>query len=194
MKRIVLILILVIFFSCKQKNTSRNLVVIKTQFGNIHLILYSEKAPRTVAAFLSYVDSGFYKNSTFYRVLKAENQPPGSFRSEVIQGGIYQSNYKLANTLSGIVHEPTSETKLSHNDGTISMARTLPGTASSEFFICVGEQPSYDEGGNSSPDKLGYAAFGRVLKGMETVRKIHSQPENGEDFNPPVKIINITRE
>ncbi|MEO6456405.1 MAG: peptidylprolyl isomerase [Ginsengibacter sp.] len=166
---------------------------IQTQFGDIQVELYPGKAPKSVAAFLSYVDSGLYKNSSFYRVLKEENQPSSSFKSELIQGGIWQSNNKKAVTLQGTPHETTRQSGILHLDGTISLARTTPGTATSEFFICVGDQPAYNFGENANADKLGYAAFGRVVTGMEVVRKIHSQPENGESFYPPVIILNIKR-
>ena len=195
MKRNYFILLLLLFcWSCKEAKKTGTFIRIETQFGDIHLQLYPEKAPKTVGAFLSYIDSGFYTNSTFYRVLKAENQPSNGFKSELIQGGIYQSNYGRSIKLKGIPHESTLQTKLTHQNGTISLARTTPGTASSEFFICIGNQPAYDYGGDANPDKLGFAAFGKVIKGFETLKKIHTQTENGEDFDPPVKIINITRE
>ena len=180
-------------FSCSHKKYDNPHVQIQTDFGDIEVELYPVKAPKSVAAFLSYVDSGLYKNCTFYRVLKEENQPSSSFKSELIQGGIWQSNNKKAASLQGIPHETTKQSGLIHTNGTVSLARTTPGTASSEFFICVGDQPAYDYGNNANPDKLGYAAFGRVVKGMDVVRMIHQQPENGEAFFPQIKILNVVR-
>ncbi len=182
-----------LFFACSHTNYKNPHVEIQTQFGNIEVELYPDKAPKSAGSFLSYVDSGLYKNSSFYRVLKEENQPAAAFRSELIQGGIWQTNSKRAAGLKGIPHETTKQSGILHLDGTISLARTLPGTATSEFFICAGDQPAYDYGNDANPDKLGYAAFGRVVKGMEAVRKIHAQPENGESFDPPVTIFNIIR-
>lgn len=179
--------------SCAHKKYENPHVQIQTDFGNIEVALYPAKAPKSVAAFLSYVDSGLYKNSSFYRVLKEENQPSSAFKSELIQGGLWQTNSKKANTLKGISHETTKQSGILHLNGTISLARTIPGTASSEFFICVGDQPSYDYGNNANADKLGYAAFGRVVKGMNVVNMIHQQPENGETFFTPVAINNIVR-
>ena len=95
--------------------------------------------------------------------------------------------------MPGVPHETTKLSGILHINGTVSLARTTPGTASSEFFICVGDQPAYDYGNNANPDKLGYAAFGRVVKGMDVVRMIHQQPENGEAFFPQIKINNIVR-
>ena len=182
-----------LLLSCSGKKYTNPNVEIQTAFGNIQVELYPGKAPHSVAAFLSYVDAGLYKNGSFYRVLKEENQPSSAFKSQLIQGGIWQSDNKKAISLPGIPHETTQQSGLLHTDGTISLARTTPGTASSEFFICVGDQPAYDYGNNANPDRLGYAAFGRVVKGMDVVRKIHSQPENGENFYPSVAILNIRR-
>lgn len=180
-------------FSCSHPTYKNPHVIIETNFGNIEVELYPEKAPKSVHAFLSYVDSGLYKNCSFYRVLKEENQPSAAFKTELVQGGIWQTNYKKGIALPHIPHEPTNVTGLLHTNGTISLARTAPGTASSEFFICVGDQHDYDYGGRANPDGQGYAAFGKVFKGMDVVKEIHHQPEDGESFYPPIEINNIVR-
>lgn len=180
-------------FSCSHPTYKNPHVIIETNFGNIEVELYPEKAPKSVHAFLSYVDSGLYKNCSFYRVLKEENQPSAAFKTELVQGGIWQTNYKKGIALPHIPHEPTNVTGLLHTNGTISLARTAPGTASSEFFICVGDQHAYDYGGRANPDGQGYAAFGKVFKGMDVVKEIHHQPEDGESFYPPIEINNIVR-
>jgi peptidyl-prolyl cis-trans isomerase A (cyclophilin A) len=192
-KLFLIIPLLCLVFSCSHKKYKEPHVIIETGFGDIEVELYPGKAPKSVAAFLSYVDSGFYKNSSFYRVLKEENQPSASFKSELIQGGIWQTNYKKGVSLPGIPHEPTNKTGILHKDGTISLARTTPGTASSEFFICIGDQPAYDYGGAANPDRQGFAAFGKVIKGMDIIRQIHQQPDYEESFEKPVEIINIKR-
>ena len=168
-------------------------VQIRTAAGDIELELYPEQAPKTVAAFLSYVDSGFYHNSSFYRVLNDDNQSSEAERSNLIQGGIWRTNQKKASSLPGIPHESTRQTHLLHKDGVISLARTAPGTATTEFFICIGSQPGFDYGGENNPDKQGYAAFGKVVKGMDIVRNIYARPENNQSFDPPVPIYNIVR-
>lgn len=188
-----LLSILFLLHSCSDPKYKEPHFVIETKFGDIEVELYPGKAPESVTAFLSYVDSGFYKSSSFYRVLKAENQPSSSFKSELIQGGIWQTNYKKGISLPGIPHEPTNQTGIVHTNGTISLARTTPGTASSEFFICVGDQPAYDYGGAANTDGQGFSAFGKVIKGMDIVRKIHRQPDFEESFDPPVEIFNIRR-
>ena len=184
---------LLMIISCHHPAYKNPHVVIETNFGNIEVELFPDKAPQTVSAFLSFVDSGYYKECSFYRVLKEENQPSAAFKTALIQGGLWQKNYKREVTLPQIPHEPTNITGLSHTNGTISLARTIPGSGSSEFFICVGDQRSYDYGGGANPDGQGYAAFGIVFKGMDIVRKIHQQPEDGESFYPPIDIMNIRR-
>jgi len=93
----------------------------------------------------------------------------------------------------GVPHETTQQTHLQHKNGTISLARSEPGTATTEFFICVGDQPGFDFGGDNNPDGQGYAAFGKVVRGMNIVRNIYARPENNQSFDPPVAIYDITR-
>lgn len=193
--RSLLLGLLVILISCHAaQNPDRPRVIIQTQAGDIEVELYRRQAPRTVAAFLSYVDSGYYKKSTFYRVLNEENQATGSDPSQLIQGGIWRTNHAKAVSLPGVPHESTQQTHILHTDGVISLARQAPGTATTEFFICVGDQPGFDYGGKNNPDGQGYAAFGKVVKGTDVVRAIYAMPEEDQSFTPPVTIKNIVRE
>jgi peptidyl-prolyl cis-trans isomerase A (cyclophilin A) len=168
-------------------------VQIITAAGDIEVELYPEQAPKTVAAFLSYVDSGFYHNSSFYRILNDDNQPSLADRSNLIQGGIWHTNHRKAASVPGVTHESTQQTHILHKDGVISLAREAPGTATTEFFICIGDQPGYDFGGDNNPDKQGYAAFGKVVKGMDIVRNIYARPESDQSFDPPIPIYYIKR-
>jgi peptidyl-prolyl cis-trans isomerase A (cyclophilin A) len=190
MNKFIIAVSLLFLLSCNSNKYPR--IQITTNFGNIEAELYPDKAPVTVAAFLSYVDSGLYKNSSFYRVLLVESMA-SDYNTGLVQGGIWESNNKKAVSLPGIVHESPRQTGLSHTSGTLSLARSAPGTANSEFFICIGDQTGYDSSKNFNPDGLGFAAFGRVLTGMEIVRKIQSQPANGQAFVRPVTIMNIER-
>ncbi len=190
MHKLIIATVAVLLFSCSSSKNPH--IIIKTNLGNVEAELYPDKAPKTVAAFLSYVDSGFYKNSSFYRVLFIEAMA-SDYNTGIIQGGIWQSNNKKAIVLPGIVHEPPKQTGLSHTTGTLSLARSTPGTANSEFFICVGDQTGYDSSKNYNPDGLGFAAFGRVISGMDIVRQIHKQPANGQSFTRPITILNIER-
>ncbi|MDQ6812144.1 MAG: peptidylprolyl isomerase, partial [Bacteroidota bacterium] len=145
-----------------------------------------------VAAFLSFIDSGYYKNATFYRVLNRDNQPSDAYKAELIQGGIYRTKNKPAN-IQHIQHETTQQTGILHTDGAISLARLEPGTGSTEFFICIGNQPGFNFGGINNPDREVYAAFVKVVKGMDIVRTIYNRPEDDTYFDPPIYIFKIVR-
>ncbi len=180
----------VLLFSCNKKKYNEPHILISTRFGDIEAELYPVKAPKTVAAFLSYVDKGLFKNTSFYRVLKADEMP-GSFNTGLIQGGVWQTNG--SKIPPGIIHEPTIATGLTHTGGTLSLARTTPGSASSEFFICIGDQTPFDAGHNGTTDKLGFAAFGKVVNGMSVVKKIQAEKSNADKFDNKIVIDNIER-
>lgn len=188
-----LIVFICLATSCTSPEYKNPHVVINTKFGEIEIELYPEQAPKTVAAFLSYIDSGYYKDAAFYRVLRDDEQPINAPKAELIQGGLWQTNYKLAATIPGIIHETTQQTQILHKDGTISLARQEPGTANTEFFICVGDQPGFDYGGANNPDGQGYAAFGKVIKGMPVVKSIYNAPESDGAFDPLIYIDKIKK-
>lgn len=189
----VIIWIAVIWVACASPKYKYPHVIIKTGFGNIEAEIYTDKAPKTAAAFLRYVDLGLYDRSCFYRVLSTDNQPSNAVKAKLIQGGIWTINPEKAMTMPGIPHETTQQTGIHHTDGVLSMARQAPGTATTEFFICVGNQPGLDYGGENNPDGQGYAAFGKVVKGLNVIQKIYDQPEEDQAFTPPVAIISIKR-
>lgn len=189
------VLIILIFFTAQfriicQTSKDADIVIIRTELGNITVKPDMERAPVTSQNFLRYVDSGLYRNSSFYRVVKMDNQPENKIKIEVIQGGRFENEN---NGFDPVVHESTAMTGIRHLDGTISMARMEPGTATSEFFICVGDQPELDFGGNRNPDGQGFAAFGKVIGGMDVVKKIHSIKAPYQYLEKPVKIYNIIR-
>jgi peptidyl-prolyl cis-trans isomerase A (cyclophilin A) len=184
---------LLLFVACNTSKKSPPHIEIQTAEGDIEIELYDSAAPKTVAAFLSYVDADLYRNSSFYRVLNEENQPSNAPKAELIQGGIWKSDYNKSQSLPRVPHEPTSISNLKHVDGTISLARLEPGTGGSEFFICIGDQPGFDFGGKNNPDGQGYAAFGKVTRGMDIVKRIYNHRENEQSFDPPVIIYKIVR-
>lgn len=192
MNKLFLLLAVVVFISCSHPRYKNPHVLLNTDYGEVEVELYPDKAPKTVAAFLLYVDSGYYKNSSFYRLLSNENVP-SEYNSGLVQGGIFKTNSSLLTKLPGIEHESTNQTGLSHVSGAISLARTIPGTASTEFFICVGDQPQFDSNGSAGMDSLGFATFGKVFKGMDVVRKIQNNHSHGESFDRDVKITSIER-
>ncbi len=165
----------------------------RTKFGKVSIELYNDKAPQTVAAFLKNVQAGTYKNCYFYRVLNQDNQSSDAMKTFLIQGGIWRNNSKLSANLPRIPHETTGQSGILHTDGVISMARLEPGSAGSEFFICIGRQPGLNYGGKNNADGEGYAAFGKVIEGMDIVRKIYRQPEDDQAFFPPIPIYDIVQ-
>ena len=164
-------------------------VRITTDAGTIVVVLEPAKAPITVANFLRYVDEHRYDGGAFYRAVTLRNQLPSAQQPqiEVIQGGIDVDTLKR---LQSIPHETNDRSGIRHTDGVISMARGAPGSASSEFFIVIGEQPALDFGGKRNPDGQGFAAFGRVIKGMNVVRRIQQMPSASQ---PPQRMTNPVR-
>jgi len=164
-------------------------VAIDTELGTLEVALEPAKAAVTTANFLRYVDAGAYRGGVFHRVVRLDNQPRDKVRIQVIQGGTGREDKDFP----PIPLERTRDTGLRHVDGAISMARGAPDSATSDFFICVGDQPELDFGGARNPDGQGFAAFGRVVKGMELVRRIQALPAQAQALAPPVKILAIRR-
>ncbi|MDT7830437.1 peptidylprolyl isomerase [Pricia sp. S334] len=171
------------------QDSNANNYIIKTELGDIVFEVYPKKAPLTVENFLKYVDMADFEEANFYRVVRMDNQPQDSIRIEVIQGN-FTSN---ENSLGNIEHETTKETGILHEDGTISMARMDPGSASVAFFICINNQPQLDYGGKRNPDGQGFAAFGKVIKGMDVVKAIQLGDTNGQSLQNPVQIDEIVK-
>lgn len=172
-------------------------VRLDTSAGALMVELYPEKAPVTVANFLRYVDEGRYDGASFYRTVTFENDN-GKPWIEVIQGGLNDESAAFP----PIAHESTDKTGLRHENGTISMGRDGVGTASSEFFICIGAQPALDHGAMRNQDGQGFAAFGKVIAGMDVVRRIHQAEANaetdsaytaGQILSEPVRITSVRR-
>ena len=167
------------------------LVTIQTSLGDIVVEIDTVNAPVTATNFLRYVDEGLYADALFHRVVRMDNQPTDSLRIEVIQGSMGPDRRGQGHP--AIPMEGTGTTGLMHLDGTISMARGGPDTATSSFFICNGAQPELDEGGMRNPDGRGFAAFGRVVSGMDIVRQIQAAPTDGQTLREPVMIQSIRR-
>ena len=170
-------------------------VIVQTDHGTLVLELEQEKAPITADNFLRYVDTGRYDGATIYRASRAGGTGPVG----LIEGGLQNDPEKL---LPPIAHESTLTTGLRHLDGTISMARYAPGTATADFFICVGPASYLDADPNASGDNAGFAAFGSVIDGMDVARAILALPTNGvarnpvmqgQILDPPVAILSMKR-
>ena len=163
--------------------------VIKTSLGDIYIELYPEKAPITVNNFMQYVDNDLYKNSNFFRTCTPENEADREYKIEVIQGGDIEEK-KL---FGPIPIETTEQTKILHKHASISMARAEPNTAQSNFFICINDQPELDFRGKRNPDGQGFAAFGKVSKGMDVVLQIQAQKNEAQMMPNPIVIYTIKR-
>ena len=168
-------------------------VVINTAQGSITLELFADKAPITTANFLKYVDRRLYDGATFYRASKPKGQTTNDYGT--IQGGLQNDPKKV---LPPIAHESTAKTGLKHTDGTISMGRHAPGSAQADWFICIGDMSYLD----ATPKDPGFAAFGRVVDGMDVARTILGLPVDpnagvgamkGEMLVKPLRISSIRR-
>lgn len=168
-------------------------VAIETGEGRIVLVLETERAPVTAANFLRYADEKRFDGTDFYRAMAVA---PGL---GLIQGG---TRGDPARVRAPIVHEPTSQTGLSHGDGTISMARYDPGSATGDFFITVGAMESLDANPAAAGDNAGFAAFGHVVEGMDVVHRILAAPTSetegeavmrGQMIAAPIRIITVRR-
>jgi peptidyl-prolyl cis-trans isomerase A (cyclophilin A) len=181
----------VLLLTLSSEDSTLQRVLMRTDQGSIEVELDASSAPLTTANFLRYVDGKFYDGGTFHRTVKPDNQPNSKMKIEVIQGGINSKREK--DGFPPIILERTKKTGIRHKNGTISMARDGPDSATSDFFICIGDQPELDFGGKRNPDGQGFAAFGRVVKGMGVVRKIQAAPAEGQTLKPAVTIRSIRR-
>jgi peptidyl-prolyl cis-trans isomerase A (cyclophilin A) len=174
-------------------------VRVQTEIGDIVLELDPKRAPHTTANFLKYVDAGHYDGGTFHRTVRMNNQPESPVKIEVIQAGVAADKAKQG--FPPLPLERTSVTGIVHKDGVVSMARGTPDSATSGWFITINDQPSLDFGGARNPDGQGFAAFGRVVSGMDVVRKIQGSPSSAnvatnteaQRLTPPIKIVKVSR-
>jgi len=160
---------------------------IETEMGAIDAELYGTRAPITVCNFLRYLRAGLFDGGQFVRTVRPENQGDKPVKISVIQADIRDGGKAFA----PIPMERTVTTTIHHVDGAISMPRGDPDTATSGFFISVGDQPSLDFGGKRNPDGQGFAAFGRVIRGMDAVKHIWAASASGEKLTPPILISRV---
>jgi peptidyl-prolyl cis-trans isomerase A (cyclophilin A) len=171
-------------------------VQLVTGLGAIVLELRGDRAPITTANFLSYVDRRLLDGAAFYRAAHYDGRP----NDGLVQGGLSGSHPERA--LPPIAHESTTQTGLRHTDGVISLARYAPGSATVEFFICVGDNSQLDANPAAPGDNLGFAAFGKVAQGMDVVGKIWTAPTSptegegvfkGQMLDPRIPIVRASR-
>ncbi|MEJ2112808.1 MAG: peptidylprolyl isomerase [Flavobacteriaceae bacterium] len=184
--QLVFLLSFALVLGCKQNIIECE---IQTSLGDINIELYPDKAPITVSNFLNYVDQGLYNNSSFFRVCTPQNEADREIKIEVIQGG----NIDESKSFPPITMETTEQTGIKHVNGTVSMARLEPDSATSQFFICINDQPELDYQGKRNPDGQGFAAFGKVTKGMDIVLEIQKQKDEDQYLLEPILIKTIKR-
>lgn len=156
--------------------TANPRLTLATPLGDIVVELNLARAPKSAGHFLRLARDGLLDGAAFYRVTHPDPTTTPPLTIDVIQGGV---GWDRCQALPGVAHEPTSETGLRHTDGTVSFARGADQDATSEFFICIGDQPILDASDREGPAGAGFAAFGQVVEGMEVVRAIHVQPAEG---------------
>jgi peptidyl-prolyl cis-trans isomerase B (cyclophilin B) len=159
MKRLVIVLMF-LAVSTRVFAAVNPVVVMKTSMGSVKIELFQDKAPATVANFLSYVNSGFYNGTIFHRVIS----------SFMIQGGGFTPGMGEKKTLPPVKNEAANG--ISNTTGTVAMARTMePQSATAQFFINVADNRFLDYK-SATTEGFGYCVFGRVVKGMDVVDKI----------------------
>jgi peptidyl-prolyl cis-trans isomerase A (cyclophilin A) len=201
--------------ACEPSSASQNagavVVVLVTEKGSITIEVDTVRAPVTSANFLKYVEAGLYDGGVFHRTVRPDTETRPDVPIQVIQARMNMERRR--ERLPPIPLERTSVTGLKHLDGTVSMARTTADTATNEFFICIGDQPLLDFGGKRNDDGQGFAAFGRVIAGMEVVKAIHASPvaasrppgargrasaaaatpASSQSLRPPIRILKASR-
>jgi peptidyl-prolyl cis-trans isomerase A (cyclophilin A) len=166
---------------------------VETEAGSFVVEVDPEVAPVTVANYLAHVDRKLLDGGAVYRIVTLANQAPETrHRIEVVQWGMNRPDNQ-APALPPIVHETTRQSGLRHLDGTVSMARAQAGSATAEYFVCVGDQPELDFGGGRNPDGLGFAAFGRVVEGMDVIRALHARGEADQYLAQPIRVRSVRR-
>lgn len=166
---------------------------VDTELGAFVIAVDPAHAPITVANYLALVDGKHLDNGKVYRIVTPANQTPETkHKIEVVQWGRFQDDKQPA-PRPPIAHETTAVTGLKHRNGTVSMARVAPGTASGEFFICVGDQPELDFGGGRNPDGQGFAAFGQVVAGEDIIKAIYGKAEAEQYIKQPIVVRTVRR-
>lgn len=172
-------------------------VVFDTEKGTIEMEVDGVHAPATAANFLKYVDGGFYDGGSVNRAVRPDNTVRHDVEIQVIQFQIDPARRR--DEFPPIPIERTTATGLRHVDGTLSMARSGPDTATASFSIVIGDQPEMDFGGRRNADGQGFAVFGRVTRGMDVVKAIQASPTGPsgpygtESLMPPIRILEAYR-
>ena len=188
-----LVLFFIFFIFIEQTYAQEDIMIMKLKDGDVIIELFGEIAPEHVKRFKLLANEKKYDGVVFHRVIVGFMAQTG----DVQFGNPNLESFDLRLAGTGGSEYPDLKAEFSdipHERGTISMARLEPGTASSEFFICINDQPQLDFGGMRNPDGQGFAAFGKVTSGLNVVKKIQMMPVNGQILQKTVKIMSIKRD
>lgn len=175
------------------QSESAQCVSIDTALGQLVIEVLTGRAPLTAANFLKYVDAGHLDGSSIYRIVTPDNQHPSPpVSTSVVQWGMGLGEL-AAPPFAPVAHEPTWVTGLTHCDGAVSLARFAPGTGSSEFFFCIGDQPQLDFGGRRNADGAGFAVFGQLVSGRAVLAEIYARAEPNHLLTRPIPIHQVSR-
>lgn len=167
-------------------------VVFETTMGEVVVEVNVARAPLTAANFLRYVDEGWYTGGQFMRTVRPDTETNTTHPIQVVQATRRSAPRGQGPAFPAVTLERTRDTGLRHVDGALSMARVdgRPDSASAAFFVCIGDQPSLDFEGGRFKDNQGFAVFGRVVAGMDVVRKIQAAAvrPGTQTLDPPIAI------
>lgn len=174
-----LVLALSLMLTAPAQAAPNKVVTLQTSMGPVMIMLYTDKAPKTVENFLRYVQEGFYDGTVFHRIINSKNM-------KIVQGGGFEPGMRRKQTHGPIVNEAIYGLK--NERGTIAMARTQhPDSATSQFFINLQDNDFL----NATPENPGYCAFGKVVRGMDVLDKMVEVPTGhmGRFSDVPLKPI-----
>ncbi|MEM8981506.1 MAG: peptidylprolyl isomerase [Pseudomonadota bacterium] len=159
---------------------------IETPAGTLTFELYTDAAPESTANFIRYAGEGLYDGGSFYRATDQQATSHGACCITIVQGGRLGESMAgspaeimaalVASPYPPVAHEPTNNTGRRNVRGALAFGRAEPGTATSEFFVSLEDNPILDAGGTGHPDGFGYAVFGRITSGLEFLSVLRLSP------------------
>mgnify|MGYP001823743290 CR=1 FL=1 len=167
-------------------------VTVETPLGSFSFHVDEERAPATSEHFLSVIRSGAFEDASVFRIVAAKNQGPEEANPiEVIQigpRGCVESQHEH------VPHESTAATGIRHRRGTVSAARVNLHQLFGSFFVCMRDEPALDHGASRHPDRQGFAAFGQVESGFETLDRIMEHAEQNDFLEREIPILSVAIE
>lgn len=169
-----------------------NTLTFRSQFGDFSIDMHNDRAPITCEYFGNLARDGALDNSSVFRIIAENNrQPDEEYPINVVQIGPVEV---FSGPRHVIEHENTNRTGLSHRRWTVSAARFDLGELYGSFFICLRDEPELDYGGGRQPDGQGFAAFGHIAEGFQTVERIFdcAEPKQMLSKQIPIQKVSLT--